>query len=345
MIVRRAALVLVFAAACGGDGPGVTSPDAAVSSDATAGDATAGDCYQEADDLGNQTTPEATGLGFGVSPVMICGSIAVGHPGPSELDVDRYQLTVTTADTALVRLTAPAAAGLDRVEVIVTTSEGVTTRARVLGGLGAAVLALPIGAHTLTVSAVGSAAGDVPYRLTVVSDDPALRCPLAGTGVDYREADEGAAGHRANDMVAVVNRPQLTTSATADPDDRPEPTMRAVSAGGQTVLSGTSADVEPAGDDYHDRDTFAVYTGQTTNQLELRAGWGGPADLDVLVFEAEHADDPLGAPIPSITGELLVTAVKPSTLYWVWIGGSSRSTTLPADYRLAVCGREVTAAP
>ena len=98
----------------------------------------------------------------------------------------------------------------------------------------------------------------------------------------------------------------------------------------------------PAGDDYHDRDAFAVYTGQTTNFLEIRAGWASASDLDVFVFEADAPTDPLGSPSAAVVGELVVTAVKPATLYWIWIGGATRSAALPASYTMAVCGYELT---
>jgi hypothetical protein len=42
-------------------------------------------------------------------------------------------------------------------------------------------------------------------------DDPAARCPLLpGAALDYREADEAGAGHRANDVVAVELGPLVT---------------------------------------------------------------------------------------------------------------------------------------
>jgi hypothetical protein len=134
----------------------------------------------------------------------------------------------------------------------------------------------------------------------------------------------------------------LVTGLTTVTTDAPEPTQLAASAGGRKTIAGWSASVAAVEDAYHDRDTFAVYTGQNTNLLEVRAVWPGTvADLDLFIFEAEHADDPMGRPVQLFTGELLVTAVKPATQYWIWVGGSARSSQLPAAYTLAICGHEV----
>lgn len=336
------ALVSALALACGDD-PGV-EVDARPPVDATVADAVADDCYRERDDVGNAATAEETGLVRGVSAVALCGTISADHPSDGVLDVDRYQVAVATAGPTLVRVSAPGAGAIERVEVVVESAAGVVTRARVIGGVGVAVVSLPVGAHTITLTAIGAATAPVAYRMTLVDDQPAARCPIQVAAPDYRERDESGAGHRANDTVAVQTGP-LVTALTPTTADAPEPTQLAVSAGGRATLSGTSADVGSDGDDYHDRDTYAVYTGQATNLLELRASWVGAADLDVLVFEADKAADPLGLPVSTVTGELAVTAVKPSTRYWIWIGGAGRSTALPVNYTLAVCGSELPVAP
>jgi len=54
----------------------------------------------------------------------------------------------------------------------------------------------------------------------------------------------------------------------------------------------------------------------------------------------------MGTPSAALIGEeIIVTAVEPSKQYWLWVGGSRRSTTLPVTYAVRVCGREITAAP
>lgn len=311
--------------------------------DGSASDAASDACYREGADGSNNVDAEPTGLARGVGPVRICGAVDVGHPGGVFLDVDTYEIAVTVAGPAVVRLTAPGAGALTRFDLIVRNETGRLAVGRVFGGLGVAVLPLSAGSHVIAVEAQGPAQTPIPYQIEIVDDEPTARCPIdSGPMIDYREADESGAGHRANDVVAVRTTPAILTNLTALATDAPEMTSLAVSAGGRKNITGLSADVVPADDPYHDRDTFAVYTGQSTNLLEVRAAWPGTAaDLDVFLFEAEHADDPIGRPIQLFTGELQVTAVKPSTLYWIWVGGSARSSQLPASYVLSICGHEV----
>ncbi len=341
MRTGRVITALLALAACGDDG-GSTPIDGAPPGDAGFGDAPVDDCYRERLDGTNADVAEPTGLVVGGVARAICGAVDVDHRGAGGvLDRDRYAVTLVTPATVVMRLSAPGGTGLDRLQLEVTTAGGQALGARAIGGLGVAIAQLPAGTHELTVTALGAAASAIAYRLVVAPDDPVARCPLATVNPDYREADESGAGHRANDVVEVRTAP-LVTAATLPTGDRPEDTQRAVSSVGRVVLAGGSADVAPAGDDYHDRDTFAIYTGQTTNFLELRALWTAAADLDVLVFEADHPAEPLGAPTATVAGELVVATVKPATLYWVWVGGSKRSAALPASYLLAVCGHELT---
>lgn len=328
------------ALACGGDDSAV-DPDAGTSADAVGGDAVIETCYRERDDRANGASPEATGLAFGESWVEICGQIDVDHPGGAFLDADQYEVAVTLARPAVLRLSAPGAATLDRLDLVVKENGARIAVGRVIGGFGIAVLPLAAGSYTIGVEALGSPDAPVPYQIAVIDDEPAMRCPVSAAPVDYREADESAAGHRANDVVAVRIAPVLLTQPTLNPNDQPETTGLAVSSGSRVTIAGTSAGVEPVDDTYRDRDTFAVYTGQGTNLLEVRAVWpGAVADLDVFAFEAERAEDAMGRPVQLLTGELLVTAVKPSTLYWIWVGGAPGSQ-LPAGYSLSICGHEV----
>jgi hypothetical protein len=333
-------VITLLAASCGGDDQATTD---AGSGDSGADDAGSDSCYREAHDGDNATTAEATGLSRGLGPVAICGTIAHNHPSGGVLDVDGYQIAATVAGPVVVRITAPGSSALDRVDLDLAIG-GDLLRVRVLGGVGIGVLSMPVGSHTLTVAARGQSPTDVPYQIEIVDDDPDLRCADLTGPLDYTEHDEASTGHRSNDMVAIETGPPLAASATPTTTDQAEQTVRAVSAVGRTILSGSSAAVGSAGDDYLDRDCYAVYTGQTTNVLEIRSAWTGTADLDVYVFESEQLDDPLGSPMAAVTGELVITAVKPSTLYWIWIGANRRSTSLPASYRIAMCGRELTPA-
>ena len=175
------------------------------------------------------------------------------------------------------------------------------------------------------------------------------RCAVrAMAGSVLNERDESGAGHRGNDMIEGREPPPIVeTQATANPSDAPEATGQAVTAGGRFTVAGLSAGVASDGDDYRDRDTFSFYTGATTNQLDIRTTWtGGIADLDVLVFEAGKAGEPMGNPAAAVIGEeIVITAVEPSKPYWLWVGGSTRSSQLPVTYVIHVCGREIAASP
>lgn len=338
----------IAVAACGGGGDDEAVIDGALAPDSS-GDGANQDCRGEGDDDRNGDTAEPTGLTFAGARIAQCGSIDLGHAQGDLIDRDRYQLTVAPAAPVVVRLTAPLAGAVERLELRVDEAGG-TPRAvaRVRAGNAVSTLLLPQGEYHITVEARGAPAMSVvPYRIEVFGDQPAMRCPPMPGGTIHMERDESAAGHRANDVVEARDAPPiLATQATSESDD-PDATGKAASAGERFAITGTSASVASAGDDYHDRDTFSFYTGATTNQLDVRVVWtGGLADLDVLVFEAGKADDPMGTPTAALIGEeVVVTSVEPSKEYWLWVGGSSRSTSLPTAYAVHVCGREIAAAP
>lgn len=345
------ALALAALAALGGCGGGDDSSivDGQVAPDAGGGDAATLDCYAERDDRDNGSAPEPTGLSFAGKRIAMCGAVDIDHPGGELIDRDLYQVTVAPAALVVVRLSAPLGAAVDRLELTVRDAGGARALARLRAGNAVTTLALPQGEYVLGVEARSAGAAVViPYRLEVYADDPALRCPPMTGGTVHDEVDESGAGHRANDVVEVRQSPPLlVTAATAVDTDAPDDTGQAVSAGGRFAITGLSAGVATTGDEYRDRDTFAFFTGATTNQLELRATWtGGIADLDLLVFDAGKPGEPMGTPTAALIGEeIVVTAVEPQHQYWLWVGGSRRSTTLPVSYVIHVCGREIAAAP
>ena len=347
-LVHALVVGAVAAAGCGGDDDGVTLPDGAVAPDG-GGDAGPADCTAEADDTGNGGEPEPTGLTFSGRRIAMCGAIDLGHASGDLVDRDLYQLTVAPASPVVVRLSAPLAGAVDRMDLVVRDASGPRALARVRAGNAVTALLLPQGEYTLGVEArAADAAVPVPYRLEVYADDPSLRCPPMAGGTIHTEADESVLAHRANDMVEARDAPPvLRTQATVLPSDAPDPTDEAVTAGDRFTIAGLSAAAQSTGDDYHDRDTFSLYTGATTNQLDIRITWtGGIADLDVLVFEAEQVTDPMGTPTAAVIGEeIVITSVEPSTAYWLWVGGSTRSSSLPVTYAVHVCGREIAAAP
>lgn len=334
-------------AGCGGDDgqavvDGATAPDAG-------SDGAPVDCHPEADDNRNGTAPEPTGAVFAGQRIAVCGNIDVDSPSGDLVDRDLYQVTVAPGAPVVVRLSAPLGGAVDRLELSVRDAGGPRAIARLRAGNAVTVLLLPQGEYTLGVEARDDqAVASFPYRIEMYADTPAMRCPPMTGGTIYTEVDESAAGHRANDVIEVTQQPPiLSARPTADTSDTPDATGQAVTAGNRFAIAGSSAGVTSAGDEYRDRDTFSLYTGATTNQLDVRVVWsGGIADLDVLVFEAGKPTEPMGTPAAALIGEeVVVTAVEPQSEYWLWVGGSRRSTSLPVAYTVHVCGREIAAAP
>ena len=157
----------------------------------------------------------------------------------------------------------------------------------------------------------------------------------------YAEADQSPAGHRANDVVAVSNRGVPFRALTVAND---EPDTRGLVVSDHPLrLDGLSANVVSTGDDYADRDTFLIAMGGRTNELAIRLDWpGDPADLDVLLFPAGEVEE-IAAGVVEATAadELVVTAVAPSSSYWLWVGARKTvSTDLPTTYSLSLCGAQ-----
>ncbi len=336
-----------LAAGCGDDsGPapldGATAPDAG-------GDGAPVDCHPEADDSRNGNSAEPTGATFAGARIAVCGEIDTDHPSGGLVDLDLYQVTIAPTAPVVVRLTAPLGGAVDQLDLIVRDGSGVRSLARLRAGNAVTALLLPQGEYTLGVEArSATTATSFPYRIEVSADLPAARCPPMTGGTIHNETDESGALHRANDVIEVRQQPPiLAAMATSTTADAPDATGEAVTAGSRFAIAGLSAPVTTSGDEYRDRDTFSLYTGATTNQLDLRVVWtGGLADLDVLVFEAGKPSDPMGTPSAALIGEeIVVTSVEPQTEYWLWVGGSRRSTSLPVSYVVHVCGREIAAAP
>lgn len=333
-------------AGCGDDGTttvvdGQTAPDAG-------SDGAPADCHPEADDSRNGTTAEPTGAVFGGQRIAVCGNVDVDAPQGDLVDLDLYQVTVAPTAPVVVRLSAPLGDAVDRIDLIVRDANGPRSVARLRAGNAVTVLLLQQGEYTLGVEARSAAAAtSFPYKIEMYADNPAMRCPPMPGGTIHAEVDESASGNRANDVIEVRQQPPiLATQPTSDGSDAPDASGVAVTAGNRFAITGSSANVSTTPDDYRDRDTFSFYTGATTNQVDLRVVWtGGIADLDVLVFEAGKPTDPMGTPSAALIGEeIVVTSVEPQSEYWLWVGGSRRSTSLPVSYTVHVCGREIAAA-
>ncbi len=346
-------LALCLVAACGGDDGTSAGPDAFVRDDAGSWDAAPPDCdYTEADDDGNDTDGEPTGLTAGGDATTICGTIDARAPDSvGHVDVDQYAFAVADAGEFLIRVDS--AHGRD---VALITADA----ALAAGGAGSdrghglwvgnhLVFFTPLeaGEMIVTVAAFDEAmpAEAIDYTISIVPDDGSVRCVASTEPVAYAEAADGT-GSRDNDMAEVVYSPEFAIAETSSDTDAPEPAASSatITAGMKYRLTGTSADVATVGDEYRDRDTFLIATGADTNELTVRVTWAGGADLDFLLMPVPAAS---ATPISLLDGtavsqagpELRTGAVLPSTSYWLWVGAyDDTGITLPKAYVITVCG-------
>jgi hypothetical protein len=297
--------------------------------------------YTESADATNDVTAEPTGLALGGHARHVCGAFEPGHftSAIASADDDRYRVTVTDATPILIDVLVDE--GVDVLDGVTLRFFDLATHPALLGqatyrpslaGHGAFVITLPPGDYDLVVSAdaVGELQGDpINYRLRFAAM-PA--CDAATGTASYTEHDDTAG---ANDAVAVdfTKDPSFTAMAAS----HPETTALGIAAGHSYSIAG-SLDDQPRADQYLDRDTYAITTDDTTNELAVRVDWGSAtSDLDYLVFEADTMVPVVASNASSPTGpELAMFAVKPSTTYWLWVGGFAGSTA--TDYRATVCG-------
>jgi hypothetical protein len=94
------------------------------------------------------------------------------------------------------------------------------------------------------------------------------------------------------------------------------------------------------GDEYLDRDTFELTTGERTNELALRLHSGSTtADLDFVVFDEALMKPVVISNLTSATTlEVATFAVRPSTKYLVWVGAFKTSTGPTAEFTATICG-------
>lgn len=347
---RRPVVLAVVAAllvsGCGG-GDDDASPDAFTpAADGGGGDAgpQPGCDHVEQADGDNDGAGEPSGLSVGPGRVTICGSIRAGEPGGDFVDVDRYQIAIEDDRGVAVRLVSAGGGALGLLGVELQLGDGETSAGRGLfvGDHLVFTARVAPGTYELVVFAAGNDALplDVGYRLELVGDDLDARCVRLTGAAAYTEQLDGPE-HTGNDVVEVRwgDAPTLTDAL----DDAPEPTAIVLSAAMDYRLSGALG-ASDIGDDYGDRDTYLVLTGNQTNQLDVRVTWQGEAaDLDVIVFATADPEAPLdlaaGATAAKGGDELMTTAVLPSTAYWVWVGAYDGSTGQPIAYDATLCAR------
>lgn len=348
--MRAIALSLLLLAACGDDGP-AQPVDAAVTVDAAIDASAPTGCdYMEQSDLTNDDVsssagmPEVTGLTFATKTVL-CGTFDATHfDGDITVDIDGFTLTLAADADVLVRIHGTGIGGPEFVGVDVyggaTFNQLVGTNT-VIGTHGVTAMRLPAGTYELAAFALNSTAitTSLPYRIEVVTDAPATRCPELTTG-GYAEANDGGA-NTGNDMIRLVSGtpPALTASAT----DVPEPTAFSIAGAMSYRITGSAADVATA-DLYEDVDTYAIATAAATNELTVHLTWPGTTtNLDFRLFEATMTDSVIVANTAATTGpELRTFAVKSDTSYWLLVGARTGTGGLPAAYTATLCGATFT---
>jgi hypothetical protein len=177
----------------------------------------------------------------------------------------------------------------------------------------------------------------VVYSIDLVEDPD--DCTAAAT-VSYAESSDGA-GSRGNDAVAIEFSPAAKFTGTSG---TPEPSGLVLDPAAIAELTGESASVGSAGDDYRDRDSFEIATDALTDELEIRLRWdAAAADLDLFVFESGPGDE-LSSGIASLVGagrtESATISVTPGSAYWLWVGAIDGASAAEASYVLTVCGRQ-----
>jgi len=336
------ALALAALAACGGGSGG--GPDAAPGDAPPFSDGPPTSCtYDEAHDVENGQAAEASGVRFERAAISLCGILDPARASGVDVDIDRFALTVDADADVMVDVAAPDGDLLDELTIELRSAAGDGGRGRLFVHHGVFLAHLAAGEYELTVAARGAPPDQpVAYRVGIASDDPAAHCPPVDVPVDYVEADESGRQHHGNDVVEVHDdgRRALTTAA-----DDPEDTGLVMSAGTVKQLAGASGATSSAGDDYRDRDTFLLSTGAETDELTIRLRWDHSvgADLDLMLFPAGEVDDFAAATARSTNGdddEVMVTAVAPSSSYWLWVGAHDGA----APYKIAICagGQQVT---
>jgi hypothetical protein len=333
-----------------GDDSGPQLADATAHVDAT-GRPDAGDpCdFHEADDAGNDTTGESTGLTLGTE-LRMCGHVDAREPGKDDVvDRDIFTFELATDGPILVRVVAQDGDTLATFEGALADAGLTVLDSSTLRGVHAAFAARPLaGTYAVIVTGINPSlpSSAVPYEIRITADAPDTRCAVVTGGASYTESHDGATGVD-NDVIEVSFSPDATASFTLSPADAPEPSGPALTISAGMSYQANGAAVTNAGapaDDYEDRDTYVIAAGSETNEISVRVAWGddGVTDFDVFLFPAE-ATTVLTAGIAAETAvpEFETTAVLPSSTYWLWVG-SFDGSTVPSDYTITLCGATFT---
>lgn len=296
---------------------------------------------------------ESTRLTMGNEPRTLCGVVNSGHfdVATDTVDNDAYRVTVERAGDLVVRFVGgEAASAVADFSVYLRAGNSPLFGASLAPSVrdhGLFVWSVQPGDYNVMVTArnPGDLAGTFGYKVQLALDRPDRCARLAGAPA-YREAARtGDAGDAENDVLLVDFRNTPHGKLTATASDAAEPTRLVFDAGTRVLITGSSADGRPGGDDqdeYLDRDTYEVRTGATTTELTLRLDWADPqANLDYFVFPADQPAEVGGSFRFDGNEEYNIVAVKPGSAYWIWVGAAGGSTGLPMAYDLTVCGESV----
>ena len=312
------------------------------------------------DDFSTMTgSPEDSMVTFNGTSTVLCGKINSTHYDATmkTIDVDSYSVTFAQDVVLYVSLYGTGLENLQG-ELDVYGGQGFTdfqSYGVMLSGHTSTHMALPAGTYEFAVLTGGAAAAtsDVPYKIKIVPDVVDTRCAFLATGGFAEAGDTGT--NLGNNMItwddaAVDPAPAATLTAA---NDTPEATAITAAAGMNYRLTGNSALNTIVGS-YRDSDTFEFTTGPTTTEIAVRFKFPTTtADMDIgIATKAAPADTE-----PNFIGtsrrlgagpaeELLTTAVKPSTPYWLWFGGYKEypvgGATMPstaATYEATICAK------
>jgi hypothetical protein len=309
----------------------------------------AGCTYVETADTTNEllANAEASGTTVSATSIVLCGTINNGHYDAANdvVDGDYFIFEVTTATDILIRSTGTGLTTPEQVVMQVNQQGsfdffGFTS---VVGDHGTIATHLEPGEYTIAIGGLHpqDLTAPVAYRLTISTDTPATRCPKQTGTLTFLEAGDGAGS--GNDVIEYYAIGNPNSDLTSDTTDTAESTGITVEPASKYLVTGESANVNPA-DNYMDRDTFQFTTGASTNEMSVRLNWTSTAiDFDFRVY-------PATGPLLSIVGgldpdpmedEFETFAVKPNTSYWLWIAAEDGSTA-PADYAATLCGEQFT---
>jgi len=296
---------------------------------------------------GTQDMVEATGVTFNGEAIGICGKLDSSHYDQTRMliDVDSYQITVTSQTAGILYVTAPGAQAYDTVLVeIANMTTNTSEVGKFFGTFAMTSSVLPPGDYQIYIlSFHGSApAAPIDYKLVLMPDNPTMRCPKISAAADYTEALDSTVG---NDVYIVRYSGATRRDFTPSTTDVAEPTGISVTPGGMYRIHGDSDTPTTNHNDFYlDRDTYQITMGANTNQLSMRLNWASTtADLDILLFPMAQLNDfAEGYYNRSMEDEFVTTAVIPGMSYWLMVGADTQSTGQPIAYDVSVCGATFT---